>query len=113
MAKSGRGALYTVWGQEIEPVLQRSLASLKAVHPELPVDVIRLAADPNMLQSLLEKAAMFDRSPFAETVFFDADTVVLDWLDFGFTQAQRFGIACTIRNILGPGTTRASPTAAT
>jgi hypothetical protein len=96
MAKSGRGALYMVWGQEIEPVLQRSLASLKAVHPELPVEVVRLSADPNTLQSLLEKAAMFDRTPFAETVFLDADTIVLERLDFGFIQAQRFGLACTI-----------------
>jgi len=39
---------------------------------------------------------MFDLSPFEETLFLDADTVVLDSLDFGFEQAQRFGLACCI-----------------
>jgi hypothetical protein len=96
MPKTGRGVLYMIWGQEIEPVLERSLASVKAVHPELPTEIVRLSANPNTLESLLEKAAMFDRSPFAETLFLDADTIVLDRLDFGFTQAQRFGLACTI-----------------
>lgn len=96
MAQSGRGVLYMVWGSEIEATLQRSLASVKAIHPELPIEVVRLGADPNSLQSLLEKAAMFDRSPFAETLFLDADTVVLDRLDFGFEKAQRFGLACCI-----------------
>lgn len=96
MAQSGRGVLYMVWGSEIEATLQRSIASVKTIHPELPVEVVRLSADPNSLESLLEKAAMFDRSPFAETVFLDADTVVLDRLDFAFGKAQRFGLACVI-----------------
>src|SRR5262249_10934835 len=37
-----------------------------------------------------------ESSPFDETLFLDADTVVLDRLDFGFDQAQRFGLACSI-----------------
>ena len=39
---------------------------------------------------------MFERSPFRETLFLDADTVVLGRLDFGFRKAQDFGLACCI-----------------
>jgi hypothetical protein len=39
---------------------------------------------------------MMELSPFDETLFLDADTVVLDRLDFGFNQAMRFGLACCI-----------------
>jgi hypothetical protein len=35
-------------------------------------------------------------TPFEETLFLDADTVPLGRLDFGFEQAQRFGLACCI-----------------
>lgn len=39
---------------------------------------------------------MCDVSPFEETLYLDADTVILDRLDFGFERAQRFGLACCI-----------------
>jgi hypothetical protein len=39
---------------------------------------------------------MMELSPFEETLYLDADTVVLDRLDFGFEQAARFGVACCI-----------------
>jgi len=45
---------------------------------------------------LLEKARMAELSPFDETLFLDADTVVLDDLDFGFRHAQKTGVACCI-----------------
>jgi hypothetical protein len=96
MTKSGRGVLYMVWGDEIEATLQRSLASVKRHHPELPIEVMRLKVDPNAPESLLQKANMFDRSPFAESVYLDADTIVLDRLDFAFERARRFGLACAI-----------------
>jgi hypothetical protein len=96
MAKTGRGALYMVWGHEIEAVLQRSLASLKAVHPELPVEIVRLPGGSDDPQHLLEKARMAQRTPFAETLFLDADTVVLDRLDFGSEKARQFGLACCL-----------------
>jgi hypothetical protein len=80
------------WGTSHDQVLQRSLASLKAFHPELPVHVVELPETAN----LLDKAEMFDRSPFEETLFLDVDTVVLDRLDFGFAKAAQFGIACCI-----------------
>lgn len=39
---------------------------------------------------------MFEISPFRETLFLDADTVVFGRLDFGFIKAQEFGLACCI-----------------
>lgn len=92
-----RGVLYMVWGgtDKIERALERSRNSLRAIHPELPIEVVRSeTSDP--FKGLLEKAQMFERSPFRETLFLDADTVVLDRLDFGFQRARQFGIACCI-----------------
>src|SRR5262249_13778122 len=92
-----RGALYIVWGtsDKVERALERSRQSLRAFHPELPVEIIRLdVQDP--IKGLLEKARMFEKTPFRETLFLDADTVVLGHLDFGFRKAQDFGLACCI-----------------
>jgi hypothetical protein len=40
------GVLYTVWGRDdkTERALARSRKSLNAIHPELPVEVIRVEA---------------------------------------------------------------------
>jgi hypothetical protein len=94
---SERGVLYTVWGRDdkTERALARSRKSLNAIHPELPVEVIRVDVD-DPVKGLLEKSRMFERSPFRETLFLDADTVVLGRLDFGFRKAQDFGLACSI-----------------
>ena len=96
MEKQERGVLYMVWGSNVEPVLQRSIASVKASHPELPIEVVRIDADPNSQESLLAKANIYARSPFRETLFLDADTIVLDRLDFGFEKARQFGLAICI-----------------
>jgi len=69
---------------------------LKEFHPELPYEVKRLEPDTNQFSGLLEKPGIMELSPFDETLFLDADTVVLDRLDFGFSQALRFGLACSI-----------------
>src|SRR3954452_11029451 len=79
-AMKKRGILYVCWGEEVESALQLSLQSLKRYHPELPVHVERLPAE----SSYLDKARMMEMSPFEETLFLDADTVVLGNLDFGF-----------------------------
>src|SRR5262249_20354308 len=91
--KSGRGALYIVWGEKADGALARSIASLKRVHPEMTVHVARM---DHSNAGLLCKCAMFDLSPFAETVFLDADTVVLGDLGSAFEKAARFGLACCI-----------------
>jgi hypothetical protein len=91
-----RGILYIVWGERAEQALKRSLTSLKDVHPELPYEVVRLPPDTNEFSGLIHKSRMMSLSPFDETLFLDADTVVLDRLDFGFSRAIRFGIACCI-----------------
>jgi len=85
--------LYIVWGDKADRLLRRSLAALEEVHPELPVEVVRLSRNDDGFHA---KARMFSLSPFSETVFFDADTVVLRRLDFAFEKAARFGLACCI-----------------
>jgi len=48
MSNPTRGVLYLVWGDTIEPYVQRSIASLKVHHPSLPVHVERVTPrDPN------------------------------------------------------------------
>jgi len=92
-----RGAIYMVWGDSanVDAALERSRRSLAALHPELPVEVVRLEVD-DPVKGLLEKSRMFRRSPFRETLFLDADTVVLGRLDYAFDKARRFGLACSI-----------------
>lgn len=87
-----RGIVYVYWGDKIRGELERSRRSLAEWHPELPVHEIRLPDNA----SLLDKPAMFERSPFESTLFLDTDTVVLDRLDFGFEKAERHGLACCI-----------------
>jgi hypothetical protein len=85
-----------VWKGEGEgrtwDVLDRSIASLKKVHPELPYAVEILPEG----STLLDKARMYDLSPFDETLFLDADTVVLGRLDMGFEKAKDWGVALCI-----------------
>lgn len=86
------GVLYVIWGEQGEAYLERSRKSLKVIHPELPVEVMRLPDGSN----LLDKARAIRQSPFDRTLFLDVDTVVLDRLDFGFEMADRNGLACCI-----------------
>lgn len=87
-----RGVVYIVWGSTIRPLLERSIASVKQHHPELPITV--LEGDP--ARGLLNKPALLAQSPYATTLYLDADTVVLGKLDFAFQRAERFGLACCI-----------------
>lgn len=90
-----RGVLYIIWGESVERWVERSIASVKAIHPELPIEVVR-EPDKGPFLGLAAKARMLEKSPFDETLFLDADTVVLDRLDFGFAKAAQFGLACCI-----------------
>ena len=89
---SQRGILYITWGNKSDDVLERSMASAARYHAELPIHVVRLPESA----TLLEKSKMLDMTPFEETLFLDADTVVLGRLDFGFDKAKRHGLACAI-----------------
>jgi hypothetical protein len=91
-----RGVLYVVWGDRAKSRLQASVASLQKFHPDWPVHIHTLGPEFEGYRGLLEKARMNDFSPFDETLYLDADTTVMAPLDFGFEQAQRFGLACTI-----------------
>ncbi len=86
-----RGILYVKWGPN-NAVLERSVRSVREIHPELAIHVHTLPDNAN----LLDKATLFDASPFEETLFLDVDTVVLSRLDFGFEMAIRYGLACCI-----------------
>lgn len=88
---NSRGVLYIHWGKTTD-VLQRSIDSLKKIHPELPHHVIHLPEG----STLLDKAQAVALSPFEETLYLDADTVVLGDLAFGFQKAREFGLACAI-----------------
>jgi hypothetical protein len=91
--KSGRGALYIIWGDKCEHILHRATAALRSIHPELPIEVVRLEHNDEGFHA---KSRMFSLSPFRETVFFDADTLVLSRLDFAFENTVQFGLACCI-----------------
>ena len=43
-----------------------------------------------------DKAVMRDMTPFEETIFLDADTMVMGRLDYAIEQARRVGLACSI-----------------
>jgi hypothetical protein len=90
--KHGRGVLFVKWGDKVEELLQRAIGSVRAVHPELPIHVHVLPDN----STLLDKAGLYDFSPFQETLFLDLDTVMLGRVDFGFEMAQRHGLACCI-----------------
>ena len=94
---SERGVIYIVWGHDdkTERALERSRKSINVIHPELPVEIFRLDID-DPVKGLLQKSRMFELSPFRETLYLDADTVVLGRLDFAFLKAQEFGLACCI-----------------
>jgi hypothetical protein len=92
-----RGALYMIWGNDpkVRAGLQRSIASLNATNPGLPHTVLEVASN-GPWETLLIKASMLDRTPYEETVFLDADTLVMGPIDFGFEMAKRHGLACCI-----------------
>jgi hypothetical protein len=89
-----RGVLYIVWGQGIEPMLQRSMRSVRAIYPDMPIHVVRGQEDA--VYGLAQKAKMGAVTPFESTLYLDADTVVLGNLDFAFERAEEFGLACSI-----------------
>lgn len=86
-----RGVLYFHWGN-MEALLERSIASVKKWHPELPIHVETLSSD----SSYLDKSRMCELSPFETTAYLDCDTVVLGKLDYAFDRAEKHGLACCI-----------------
>ena len=91
-----RGILSIYWGDASKLPIDRLRASVKKFHPDLPHEIIKIEAPGGVPSSLNQKAAMFDLSPFDETLFLDLDTVVLGNLDFGFEKARKFGLALSI-----------------
>src|SRR5262245_56586963 len=55
-----------------------------------------MSEDAEPFKGLLQKSRMLELSPFSETLYLDADTVVMGRLDFAFLKAQEFGLACCI-----------------
>src|SRR5262249_45646539 len=90
---ANRGVLYMVWGDKIEPVLRRSIESVRRHHPDLPVHVFRGEPGPAGLERKTKMGAV---APFKTTLYLDADTVVLGNLDYAFERAESFGLACCI-----------------
>jgi hypothetical protein len=92
-----RGVIYMLWGKtpKVTAALQRSIASLKATNPDLPHTLFEIE-DRGPWETLLAKASMLDKTPYDETLFLDADTMVMGPLDFGFEKAEQHGLACCI-----------------
>ena len=87
------GVLYIVWGSDIDKFLRRSIDSLKAQHPDLPVHVERIADG----STFLDRTNAYDISPFdGVTLMLDSDTVVMSKLDFGFEVARKHHLALCI-----------------
>lgn len=91
-----RGIISIYWGDESKLPVERLKSSIKKHHPELPHEIIKVDATSGNPLSLNKKAAMFDLTPFDETLFLDLDTVVLGNLDFGFQKAAQHGLAMSI-----------------
>jgi hypothetical protein len=91
-----RGIISIVWGDEAKLPLERLRRSIEKYHPELPYRVIRVEASSDAFRSLNHKANMCALSPFEETLFLDADTVVMSRLDYGFERAHFHGMALAI-----------------
>lgn len=93
-SKQGTGVLYVLWpgDSDVEEQLERSMASVREHHPELPIHVERLPEG----STLLDKARMAEFTPFWNTLYLDVDTVLLDRLDYGFDKSRQYGLACAI-----------------
>lgn len=89
------GILYIVWGSKVDRYVDRSISSVKLHHPELPIHVHRVES-PDAGRELISKSRMASITPFKVTLYLDADTIVMGNLAYGFKQAQRFGLACSI-----------------
>lgn len=91
-----RGIISIIWGQKEKLPLSRLLASTAKYHPELTHKVFEITTNKSGSHALKEKARMMDLSPFEETLYLDADTVVFGNLDFGFEMAMIHGLAVSI-----------------
>jgi hypothetical protein len=92
---SQRGVLFIAWEAEDgaeRALLDRAIASLRQIHPELPHHVASLPGG----SPRLDKAGLLAHSPFETSLFLDSDAVVLGRLDFGFEMVERYGLACCL-----------------
>jgi hypothetical protein len=89
-----RGALYVAYGDLARAKARESIASLRALAPDLPVAVVSdtplEGADIAIVHPEMDRGAraqktrMYALSPFRRTLFLDADTVVLASPEAGF-----------------------------
>ncbi|HET6565521.1 MAG TPA: hypothetical protein VFG52_08925 [Xanthomonadales bacterium] len=91
-----RGIISIIWGNSANLPLDRLLASTRKHHPELPHQIIEVSTELTGSHAFQEKSRMLDHSPFEETLYLDADTIVLGKLNFGFEQAIAYGLAMTL-----------------
>lgn len=87
------GILYIVWdnganytGWNYADLLERSIESAKAFGYKYHVHKVPGG-------NLLSKTQMYDVSPFDNTLFLDADTVLCNNPEFGFKQSSKHGLA--------------------
>ena len=86
-----KGIVYIIYGNQHESLLRRSMLSVDKNHPDLPIKIGRRDTG-----QLIDKAGMYDLSPFDVTLYLDVDTVVMGDLSYGFKKAESHGIAACI-----------------
>ena len=91
---ANRGILYVVWGDKANSALERSVASVRTIYPQMPIHIARGKTD--VAHGLAQKAQMADATPFETTLYLDADTIVLGNLDHAFAKTEAYGLACCI-----------------
>lgn len=85
------GVLYITWGTKYQKLLDRSIRSVRKFYPDIPVEVLR----PDASQGFLNKPeCIANHKSWDQTLFLDADTVVLGNLDSVFIAAKDHGLAC-------------------
>ena len=97
-----RGAIYVATGDSYRSDAERSAASLKKIHPDLPICLFsdKPSTSPAFDHYIeirnphrRSKLDCLSLSPFEETLFLDTDTRVIGPVDDAFDLLQRFDLA--------------------
>jgi lipopolysaccharide biosynthesis glycosyltransferase len=88
-----RGILYYMWGNDPKQkkLLERSIESAKKFGYDYDV-----VWDNSEYKGFRKRIDLYYKSSFDTTLYLDADTVIMDNIDYGFEMAEKYGLACCI-----------------
>jgi len=87
-----KGIVYFVWGEWLQSVaLRRSIKTAEDLKYAVHVEYCT-----NDFRGFRKRADLYKSSPFRLTCYLDADTQILDNIDYGFEMADKWGLACCI-----------------